>query len=253
MSDFKQGDKVFGLAYGGAYAEYIAVSAKTTLHLPSEVSFEQAAGIPEVWFTAVQALYLVAGVKAGDRVLVHAGASGVGIAAIQLAVAAGAKAVYATAGSAEKCKFLEEKLGAKKAINYKVEKFDDVILKDTNGEGANVILDFIGKDYWNPNLNVAAKEGRIVLLGLMSGSEIQSDLRPILMKRLRIEASSLRARDTEYQYNLRKKVEEVALENIKSGKFKLIIEKVYDWKDVKEAHDHLASNSSMGKIICKIE
>jgi len=253
VNGFKKGDRVFGLAYGGAYAEYIAVNAKMLMHIPEELSFEKAAGIPETWLTAVQALHVVAGIKQGDRVLIHAGASGVGISAIQVARFAGAKAVYATAGTDEKCKFLENELGVTKAINYKKEKFDDVISKETNGEGVNIIIDFIGKDYWTMNMNVAAKEARIVILAFMSGPEFQGDLRPILLKKLRIEGTTLRSRDIEYQSNLKKEFEAKVMGHIKSGEAKILIDKLYDWRDIKQAHDYMASNSSIGKIICKVE
>lgn len=252
-TEFKKGDKVFGLAYGGAYAEYIAVSARMIMAMPSELDYEHAAGLPEVWFTAIQALYVVCGIQKGDRVLIHAGASGVGIAAIQLAVAAGAKAVYTTAGSKEKCDFLHTKIGATRAINYKEEKFDEIITKDTNGEGVNVIVDFVGKNYWTQNMTVAAKEARMVLLAFMSGAEFQGDLKVILYKRLRIEGSTLRSRDLEYQANLKKLFLDLALPHLRSKKFSICVDKVFSWKDIKDAHDYMESNQSMGKIICKVD
>lgn len=129
VSDFKAGDKVFGLAYGGAYAEYIVNPSRMCIHMPEEISFEQAAGLPEVWFTAIQALYLVGGLQAntGERVLIHAGASGVGLAAIQLAKAAGCKHIFATASSEKKLDLCRQ-AGATRAINYKKQKFNEVLL-----------------------------------------------------------------------------------------------------------------------------
>lgn len=258
-SDFKQGDAVFGLAYGGAYAEYISVSTKMLLHKPDFLSWEEAAGVPETWITATQALFLVGEFSRGKTVLWHAGASGVSIAGIQLALDAGAAAVYATAGSDEKCAFIEKELGATKAFNYKhtddsgKSDWDKKILKETGGKGVDVIIDFIGAPYFAQNLSVAARDARWVCLGAMGGSVLEKvDVGALLFKRVRIEGSTLRSRDPEYQGRLRDKLAEYVPHFEKGGKLKVLVDSVFDWKDVVEAHKLMEENKTRGKIICTI-
>ncbi|CCG84125.1 protein of unknown function [Taphrina deformans PYCC 5710] len=256
-SQWHRGDRVFGLAYGGAYAQYITNPAAMTIRMPEELSFEQCAGLPEVWFTAIQALYLVGNLDPAkkERVLIHAGASGVGLAAIQLCREAGCKKIYATAGSAKKLELCES-MGATRAINYKEEDFGKVIQKDGEGdqEGAvDLILDFIGANYWDSNIMIAARDCRIVYLAVMSGSKKEIEIGPILFKRLRIQGTTLRSRDAEYQGNLRKKFEELALQHLIEGKFKAHIDKVYDWTEIKDAQGRMERNEGDGgKIICKV-
>ncbi|KDN67645.1 putative zinc-binding dehydrogenase [Colletotrichum sublineola] len=201
---FKQDDEVFGLAYGGAYAEFIAVNHQMLLHKPTTLTWEQAAGIPETWITAAQALFLVGEFAAGKTVLWHAGVSGVSIAGIQLAKDAGAAAVYATAGSRAKCDFVEA----------------------TKGKGVDVIIDFIGGSYFQKNLDVAARDAHIVQLGLLGGSKIDgADIEQLLYKRIRIEGSTLRSREIEYQGKLRDRLEEY-IPHFETGGLKIVIETV---------------------------
>jgi NADPH:quinone reductase-like Zn-dependent oxidoreductase len=250
--DFKEGDAVFGLAYGGAYAEYIAVSSKMLLHKPDFLSWEQAAGIPETWITATQALYLVGEFTKGKSVLWHAGASGVSIAGIQLSADSGAGAVYATAGSDDKCAFIEKELGATKAFNYKTAAWDEEILKATGGKGVDVIIDFIGASYFQKNLNVAARDARWVCLGLMGGAKLDGiDISKLLFKRIRIEGSTLRSRDPEYQGKLRDKLAEY-IPDFESGKLKVLIDTVLPMDKIVEAHELLEANKTTGKIICTV-
>lgn len=249
---FKPGDEVFGLAYGGAYAQYIAVSSKMLLHKPPHLSFEQAAGVPETWITATQALHFVGQMAKGQTVLWHAGASGVSIAGIQLAKRAGAAEVYATAGSKEKCDFITSQLGATAAFNYKEQDWSQEILKLTGGKGVDVVIDFVGANYLQQNLNVAARDGRIVLLGLMSGAKVSDlDIKFLLYKRLRIEGSTLRSRDEDYQGKLRDKLEEY-MPLFESGDFKIFVDQVLPWEEIQKAHELMASNKTMGKIICRV-
>ncbi|KAB5572710.1 hypothetical protein GE09DRAFT_681324 [Coniochaeta sp. 2T2.1] len=250
--NFKVGDEVFGLAYGGAYAEYIAVSSKMLLHKPAHLSWEQAAGVPETWITATQALHFVGQFAEGKTVLWHAGASGVSIAGIQLARKAGAKEVYATAGSKEKCDFVVNELGATAAFNYKEEDWAEEVKKATGGKGVDLIIDFVGANYFQKNLDVGARDGRIVLLGLMSGSKLKDvDVGQILFKRLRIEGSTLRSRDEEYQGRLRDKLEEY-LPLFESGEFKIYVDTVMPWEEIRTAHELMENNDTRGKIICTV-
>lgn len=252
--DFSQGDEVFGLAYGGAYAEYIAVSTKMLLPKPAALSWEVAAGIPETWITATQALFFVSGIESlkGKNVLWHAGASGVSIAGIQLSKRAGAAKVFATAGSKEKCEFIEKELGADKAFNYRDEDWSNGILDATDGHGVDLIVDFIAGDYVQKNLDCAAREGHIVQLGAMGGAVLKEvNVAQLLYKRIRWEGSTLRARDTEYQGRLRDKLEEYEPEFV-DGNLKVYVDKVFKMDEIQEAHALMEKNVSRGKIICTV-
>ncbi|KAJ5106262.1 hypothetical protein N7456_002937 [Penicillium angulare] len=253
--DFKAGDEVFGLAYGGAYAEYIAVSTKMLVHKPSHLSWEEAAGVPETWITASQALFLIGDFQPSQSVLFHAGASSVSISGIQLAKASGASAIYATAGSQEKIDFLEKELGVTKAFNYRTQDWASEITKATNGTGVNLTVDFIGATYFQGNLDVAAKDGKVVLLGLMGGGKLPDgvNIAPLLMKRIRVEGSTLRSRDEDYQAKLRDTLVEHALPKFADGTFKVFVERVMPFEKIVEAHQLLESNTTKGKIICVFE
>lgn len=265
---WKVGQEVFGLAVGGAYAEYIKVPSRMILEKPGELDWVQAAAIPENYLTAFQALRTIGGLQRGEDVLIHAGASGVGLAAIQLARAFGAGKVYITAGSEDKIKFCQE-VGADKGFNYKAVDWAEELAKHTGAKGpagsVDVIVDFIGAPYFNGNLQSLKRDGRMILLAFMGGAKIKETvLAQILFKRLRIEGSTLRSRSVEYQSNLVQGfVEEKGLERLISGASKdadsndashrLVIHKVYSWKDIKEAHDEMEANKNIGKIVITID
>ncbi|KAF8447091.1 hypothetical protein BDZ91DRAFT_117050 [Kalaharituber pfeilii] len=256
VKDFKVGDEVFGLAYGGAYAEYIAVAAVMCILKPTELSWEIAAGIPEVWITAIQALFVVAEFKTGQSALIHAAASGVGIAAIQLIRHISPNSIiFATASTAAKLDFCISTLGATYGINYRETDFSREVLSKTEGKGVDIIIDFAGQSHFQKNLNCAAADAKIVLLALLSGGVVKEgvDIAPILFKRLRIEGSTLRSRNLEYQQILRDKLVDLALEGIRKGQLKVYIEKVFSWKDTTEAHKLIESNNTQGKVICLID
>ncbi|RFU24076.1 hypothetical protein B7463_g12264, partial [Scytalidium lignicola] len=252
---FEVGDEVFGLAYGGAYAEYLVSSTKMLIHKPKEISWEEAAGIPETWITATQALHLVGRFKANDVVLFHAGASSVSIAGIQLARASGASAVFITAGSDAKIDFCVNSLGATKGFNYHTDDWVAGILSETDGHGADVIVDFIGRDYAQKNLEVAAIDGRIVQLASLSGRKLAEgvDIGLLESKRLRWEGSRLRSRDLDYQSKLRDLLVQFALPKFVDKTFKVPIERVFSWREIQDAHQLMEGNSSMGKIICNVD
>ncbi|PTB73319.1 quinone oxidoreductase putative [Trichoderma longibrachiatum ATCC 18648] len=249
---FKVGDEVFGLAYGGAYAEYVAVSTKMLLHKPKALSHEQCAAIPEAWITATQALHLVLGFVKGKSILWHAGASGVSVAGIQLAKAAGASEIYATAGSQEKIDFITGQLGATAAFNYKTQDWVKEIKDKTGGKGVDYIVDFVGGEYFMKNLDVAAQDGSLLLLGTLSGGRApDADIGLILYKRLRVLGSTLRSRDEEYQGKLRDKVE-TYLDDFASQNFKIYLDLVLPWDKIQEAHEHMENARNSGKIVCTI-
>ncbi|KAG4433427.1 hypothetical protein IFR05_011092 [Cadophora sp. M221] len=249
---FKKGDAVFGLAYGGAYAEFIKVDVRMLLKKPDHLSWEEAAGVPETWITATQAMYLIGEFTKGKSILWHAGASSVSIAGIQLSKIAGASAIYATASSEEKLDFCKS-IGATAGFNYKTQDWAKEILTATDGKGVDIVIDYIGQSYFQGNLDVAAKDGRIVNLGLMSGAKLPAgvDISAFVRKRLRFEGSSLRSRDGEYQGKLRDKLEEY-IPQFENGTFKVFVEKVFPWEQVVEAHQLMEKNTTKGKIICTI-
>ncbi|SPO20690.1 related to NADPH quinone oxidoreductase homolog PIG3 [Ustilago trichophora] len=263
---WKVGQEVFGLAVGGAYAEYIKVPSRMILEKPSELDWIQAAAIPENYLTAFQALRVIGDLKKGEDVLIHAGASGVGLAAIQLARAFGAGKIYVTAGSEEKINFCQD-IGADKGFNYKAGDWAEELAKHTGAKGpagsVDVIVDFIGAPYFNGNLQSLKRDGRMIMLAFMGGAKIKETvIAQILFKRLRIEGSTLRSRTVEYQSDLVQGfVKEEGLERLISGArdanhkegSKLVIHKVYSWKDIKEAHDEMEANKNVGKIIITID
>lgn len=256
---FRVGDPVFGLTYGGAYAEYVAVAPKMLLRKPDALGWDVAAGIPETWITATQALHFVGGFDGGNSlrgksVLWHAGASGVSIAGIQLSLRAGAARAFATAGSDNKCAFVERELGAT-AINYRTTPdWEKEILALTDGRGVDLIVDFVGGAYVAKNFACAAKEARVVQLGLMGGPATPEPLNvgPLLFKRIRWEGSTLRARDEAYQRRLRDKLATYE-DDFVSGKLKVFVDKVYKMDDIQEAHALMEKNVTRGKIICTVD
>ena len=208
----------------------------------------------QTWITATQAMYLVGGFEPGKSILWHAGASSVSIAGIQLSKADKASAIYVTAGSDEKVDFCVKELGATAGFNYKTQDWSQSILKATNGRGVDIIVDFVGQNYFQGNLNAAARDGRIVVLGAMSGTKLPegTDMGPLLFKRIRLEGSTLRSRDEAYQRRLRDTLADHALPKFEDGTFKVIIEKIFPWQDIKEAHKLMESNQTKGKIICTV-
>ncbi|KAF2195422.1 putative quinone oxidoreductase [Zopfia rhizophila CBS 207.26] len=251
---FKVGDEVFGLAYGGAYAEYIAVSTRMLVHKPKELSWEECAGIPETWITATQAIYLISNFTPGKSILWHAGASSVSIAGIQLSVADNASAVYATARQDEKCEFTVKTLGATAAFNTKTQNWANEILKATDGKGVDIIIDFIGAEYFQQNLDAVARDGMIVNLGFMGGTQLPAgvDIGAFVRKRCTFVGSSLRSRDEAYQGKLRDQLVDHAVPRFADGRFKIHVDKVLPWEEVQEAHRMLEENRTKGKVICTV-
>ncbi|KAI0642972.1 quinone oxidoreductase [Trametes meyenii] len=258
VPEWKEGDEVLGLASGGAYAEYIVAPHRNLIKKPAHLSWAEAASIPEVFLTAFQALVVLAEVKKGDNVLVHAGASGVGIAAIQLARLYGANTVTATASTQDKLDMLLSlPSGATHAVNYKTQDFAEEVKKITNGKGVDVIIDFVGQSHWNKNIDSLAYDGRITLLALLSGAEVPNfNLVPILYKRLRIQGSTLRARSEDYQADLVARFKREAFDHITgssgNGRIRAYIHRVYPWTEIQEAHREMEANKNSGKIMAEV-
>ena len=244
---WKVGDKICALVTGGGYAEYCVVPEGHCLPVPPNLSFAEAASLPETYFTVWSNVFDRGQLKPGDALLVHGGSSGIGVAAIQLAKRWGA-IVYVSAGSEEKCTYCE-KLGADKAINYKKEKFREVIKAQTSKKGVNVILDMIGGDYTSDNLDILAEEGRLVLINTMKGDEATVRLGLIMRKRLTITGSTLRARDIVFKAAVAKKLEEHVWPWLHAGEVKPVIFKTFPLERADEAHTLMESSEHIGKIV----
>jgi tumor protein p53-inducible protein 3 len=247
---FKPGDRVFSLLAGGGYAEYVVVPEALAMPVPAELDLVDAAAIPEVFMTAWNALHWHGGVCDGDTVLVHAGASGVGTAAIQLARLAGARVIVtASAGKHALCR----SLGADTAIDYRTESFADRIATLTGGAGADVIIDFMGASYLDDNVRAAALDGRIVMLALMGGArDACFNLGLMFRKRLTLKASTLRNRSLAYKERLAREFEQRVLPLLVDGTLRAVIDQRYDWQDVEQAHRQMAENRTQGKLVLKI-
>ena len=250
VTEWKVGDKVCGLIAGGGYAEYAVIPARQLLPIPANLSFEEAAGIPEVFLTAFQAINWIGNLQQGESILIHAGASGVGTAAIQIAKAIGAK-VFVTASKGKHATCLA--LGAEKAIDYKAQNFQEEILAYTDGKGVDMLIDFIAAPYLQQNLNSMNFDGRMVILALMGGLVAPNvNMLPILFKRIRVQGSTLRARSLDYKARLTKDLQDFAWKRFETGAFKPVIDSVYDWTEVVAAHEYMEANKNIGKIILRI-
>jgi tumor protein p53-inducible protein 3 len=250
VTKWKTGDKVFGLLPGGGYAQYAVIHEDMARPVPEGLSMEETAAIPEVFLTAFQALRWLGKLKSGEQVLIHAGASGVGTAAIQLAREMGAHVmVTASAGKHQLC--LD--LGAHTAIDYKTEAFDKKVQEITGGKGVDVIIDFIAADYFTKNIDSLATDGRLILLATLSGGKVtEFDLRKILSKRLQIIGSTLRSRSPEYQMALTREMADFALPHFWRRTIKPVIDRVLPWAQVQEAHRLMESNANSGKIVLRV-
>jgi tumor protein p53-inducible protein 3 len=251
-STFKVGDRVLGLVNGGGYAEYAVMPMDRAIPIPDSFSFAEAAAIPEVFLTAYQTLYWIGKLQQGETVLIHAGASGVGTAAIQLAKQISKATVIVTAGSAKKLDFCRE-LGADVLINYKEQSFDEEVLRATNGQGADVILDFVGADYWTKNLASIKKEGRWVLIGVLGGVKVeQMNLFALMSKCVQLTGTLLTPRSDEYKARLTQDFAANVLAYFDNSSIKPIIDTIFPLEKVSDAHIHMEENRNTGKIILQV-
>lgn len=243
---WKLGDKVCALVNGGGYAEYAIASADQCLPIPQDFSYVQAAALPETFFTVWHNLFQRAQLKAGESVLIHGGASGIGTTAIQLARAFNMQ-VFATAGSAEKCTAIGS-LGVT-AINYREQDFVAVVKEQTQGQGVNVILDMVGGDYIQRNFSAAAKDGCIVNIAFLQGSKVQVDFMPLMLKRLTLTGSTLRAQSAQAKAVIARELEENVWPQLNNKAIKPVIDSVFPFEQIAAAHVRMESNQHIGKII----
>jgi tumor protein p53-inducible protein 3 len=251
VGNWKIGDKVFGLLSGGGYAEYASIHQLKAMPILPTMNYSQAVAIPEAYLTAYQALNLLGYLQKNETVLIHAGASGVGTAAIQLAKSMQARVI--TTSSASKVEFCKE-LGADLGIDYQSQDFKTEIKKYADGRGVDLILDFLGAAYFQANLDSLAMDGRLVILGLMGGFQINSlNLTQLLQRRTQITASTLRSRSLEYHIELAQAFWQYAKPLFEGQVIRPIIDKEFSWEDVVEAHKYMESNQSKGKIVLHID
>ena len=245
-----KGDEVCALLAGGGYAEKVSVPSGQVLKVPKGFSFEQAAALPEVFATAYFNLYMEAKLSEGEKTLIHAGASGVGTAAIQICKAKG-NPCFVTAGTKEKISRCME-LGAEGGTVRNEENFADAVAKWTDNNGVQVILDPVGANYLEDNMKSLTLEGRLVMIGLMGGAKATINLGLLMMKRLRIIGSTLRAQPIPKKTEIMNNLNENIWPLLESGDIKPIIDTVIPIEEVDKAHELMESNQTFGKVILKV-
>jgi len=244
------GDEVTALVPGGGYAEYCLTHETNALPIPHGFTFTEAAGIPENYFTVWHNVFERGALKDGETFLVHGGSSGIGTTAIQLGKAFGAR-VFTTAGSDEKCRACTE-LGADRAINYKTEDFVEVIKTDTDGRGADVILDMVGGDYVNRNYSAAALDGRIVQIAFLGGATAEVNFSKLMVKRLTHTGSTLRPRSTAFKGRIATELEAHVWPLLAARKIAPVMDMIYPLTEAWRAHEHMEESNHIGKIVLDV-
>lgn len=244
------GDRVCALVTGGGYAELCPASENLCLPIPEGFDFVEAAALPETFFTVWSNVFDRAKLTKDETLLIHGGSSGIGTTAIQLAKAMGAKVII-TAGSTEKCDFCL-KLGADAAINYQEQDFVEEIKRLTSDQGVNVVLDIIGGDYFPRNLKCMGFDARLVQIAIQNGPKADVNLLLIMLKRLMISGSTLRARSNDFKYAIAKQLLEKVWPLLESGKIKPVIDSTFALQSADKAHKLMESSQHIGKIILTI-
>lgn len=247
---FRKGDKVCALLAGGGYAEYSAVSQNCVLPLPRRIDVVEAAALPEAHFTVWTNLMDAARLQPGESVLIHGGSSGIGTAAIQLCAARG-HTVFTTAATEAKCSACRE-LGAHFAINYREQDFVEFIKRETGGRGVDVILDMVGGDYIQRNFSAAALWGRIVNIAFQSGMSANVNFSGMLMKRLSLMATTLRARSDREKGAIANAVAHEVWPLIDAQKIRPIVDRTFGLADAQMAHEYMRAGRHIGKILLRI-
>ena len=244
------GEQVCALVISGGYAEYCVAPAALCLPVPAPLSLIEAAGLPETCFTVWTNVFERGRLQAGESFLVHGGTSGIGTTAIPLAKAFGAR-VFATAGSAEKCQVCRD-LGAEIAINHRSEDFVAVVKAATGRRGVDVILDMVGGDYIQRNISALAPDGRLVQIAFLKGSKAELDLMPVMLKRLTVTGSTLRARPIAEKASIAAALKAKVWPLLEAGQLKPVIHTTLPLAQAAEAHRLMESNRHIGKIILTV-
>lgn len=251
VTAFKAGDRVCALLAGGGYAEYAVAAAAQCLPVPANLSLIEAAAIPETFFTVWSNLFDRAALKPKEWLLVHGGSSGIGTTAIQLAKAFGAH-VIATAGSDEKCAACL-RLGADVVVNYRTQDFVAMALEATGKRGVDVVLDMVGGDYTQKNIDCLGVEGRLVQIAFLKSPKMEINLLPVMLKRLHITGSTLRARDVAFKGGVAASLLKHVWPVLESGAVKPVIDSTFPLAAAAEAHRRLDSSDHIGKIVLTVE
>ncbi len=246
VTELAIGDQVTALVTGGGYAEYCTAPVPQCLPIPDGLSLVEAACLPETFFTVWTNVFDRGGLQAGETFLVHGGSSGIGTTAIQMAKAFGAR-VFATAGSAEKCRACES-LGAERAINYREEDFVQAVKEATGKKGVDVILDMVGGDYVQRNISALAPDGRLCYIAFLGGSKAEVDLLPMMLKRITISGSTLRARSVAFKGAIADNLRNKVWPRIAAGKIKPVVHATFPLAEAAEAHRLMESSAHIGKI-----
>ena len=250
VTDWQIGDEVCALLTGGGYAEYCVAPAPQCLPVPAGLTLQQAAALPETLFTVWSNVFDRARLQPGESLLVHGGTSGIGTTAIQLAKALGSR-VFATVGGSEKVQPCLD-LGAERVINYREEDFVQVIKEVTNNKGVDVILDMVGGDYVQRNLSALAVEGRLVFIAFLRGAKVELNLAPVMMKRLTITGSTLRARPVAHKAPIAQALRETVWPLLASGAIRPLIDRVFPLTEAAAAHALMESNRHVGKLLLQV-
>lgn len=249
-TDLKMGDMVCALVQGGGYAEFCAAPAAQCLPIPAGMTPVEAASLPETYFTVWSNVFDRAALAEGETLMVQGGSSGIGVTAIGLATALGHR-VFATAGSADKCRACEE-LGAERAINYRDEDFVAVVKELTGGKGVDVILDMVAGDYVAREMNCLADDGRIAIIALLGGAKATVDLSQVLRRRLTISGSTLRPRPVAFKQAIAAQLRARVWPLFEQGKLKPVIFKTFPLEQAAQAHELMESSTHIGKIILQV-
>jgi putative PIG3 family NAD(P)H quinone oxidoreductase len=251
VTGVSEGQRVYGLVEGGGYAEYCLMEQELVMTIPQQWSFETAVAVPEAFYAANETVFHLGNLREGQSVLIHAGGSGVGSAAIQMALYAGAH-VFTTVGSLEKGgKALA--LGAHVVINYKVHDFAEVIQRHTKGQGVDLIEDFIGGEYFKRNISCLKTGGTLLLVGVLDGYTSEIEIAPIILRRLQIKGTAIRNRSLAEKQKVRERFEKRWLPPLIEGKLKPIVNSSYPIERVADAHRELEEGKHFGKIVLTIE
>jgi len=250
VAEWKPGDAVCALLTGGGYAEYCLAHHLLCLPIPRGLSFPEAASLPETFFTVWSNVFDRARLQPNETLLVHGGASGIGVTAIQMAQAWGAT-VFVTAGTEEKCRFCEQ-LGARAAINYREEDFVARIGQLTEDKGVDVILDMVGGDYFQRNLDSLAPDGRLVQIAVQHGPKTSINLLPILLKRLTLTGSTLRPLPVSFKAAIADKLRDKVWPALETGVIKAVVFRTFPLEEAAEAHRLMEESGHMGKIVLSL-
>jgi putative PIG3 family NAD(P)H quinone oxidoreductase len=250
VTQWQPGDAVCALVPGGGYAQLCVAPARHALPIPSGLSLAQAAGMPENWFTVWANLIGMAGLRRGERVLVHGGSSGIGLAAIQLARHVGAEAIV-TVGSDEKARFCRD-FGAAEAINYRTEDFVLRTREFTGGDGVDVVLDMVGGPYIPRNVSLLRRDGRLVFIAFLQGSRCELDFMPLMLRRLRVTGSTMRPRSVEEKAAIRDALASQIWPAFDAGKMHTHLCATFPFDQVADAHRLMESSRHIGKIVLQV-